>query len=169
MKALEKFGKNKYLKFAVFAFMFVCWLLPFVDKANYLTYEIIGQISVAVLAFVFLIIFKEIFLVLEIVLLFPFIYSHSMTVDQIPYHLFVSIGIFLLGLLLHIIIYKQKPNKPKFLLGFIAVAVALARPDSATSAGLPLGMILCVTYLLGSFTSTPFSKVYSSGDVVVRF
>lgn len=126
MKALEKFGKNKYLKFAVFAFMFVCWLLPFVDKANYLTYEIIGQISVAVLAFVFLIIFKEIFLVLEIVLLFPFIYSHSMTVDQIPYHLFVSIGIVLLGLLLHIIIYKQKPNKPKFLLGFIAVAVALA-------------------------------------------
>ena len=126
MQALEKISKKKYLKFAVFAFMFVCWLLPFVDKANYLTYEIIGQISVAVLAFVFLIIFKEIFLVLEIVLLFPFIYSHSMTVDQIPYHLFVVGGIVLLGLIIHMLIYKQKPNKPKFLLGFIAIAVSLA-------------------------------------------
>ena len=71
MQALEKKSKNKYLKFAIFAFMFVCWLLPFVDKANYMTYEVIGQIGIGVLAFIFLILFKDIYLVLEVVLLFP--------------------------------------------------------------------------------------------------
>ena len=126
MQALEKISKNKYLKFAVFAFMFVCWLLPFVDKGNYMTYEVIGQIGIGVLAFIFLILFKDIYLVLEVVLLFPFTFSHSMTVDKMPYHLFVVGGIVLLGLIIHMLIYKQKPNKPKFLLGFIAIAVSLA-------------------------------------------
>lgn len=126
MKALEKFERHGFLKFVIFAFMFLCWLLPFVDKTNYMTYEVIGQLGIGALVFLFLLLFKDTFLVLELVLLFPFTFSHSMTVDDMPKHLFVVVGLVILGLILHLIIYRQKPNKPKFLIGFIFIAISLA-------------------------------------------
>ena len=91
MKALEKIEKSNILKFIIFVLMFICWLLPFVDKANYLIYEQTSQIAIGVIVFLMLILFKDTFLVLETVLLFPFIFSHSMTADALPIHLFVVV------------------------------------------------------------------------------
>ena len=125
MKCLQKFEKNSFIKFGILVYAFLLWLLPFIDKANFAVYEQFGQVGMAVIAFLFLIIFKDTFFLLEMVLLFMFTFSRDMLATDIPMHIFIVLGLLALGLILHLIIYRQKPKKPKFMIGLSLLCISM--------------------------------------------
>ena len=97
-----KIGENnKYFKVIIFLYVFIWWFIPYITKNEYHIFEYIGQISISLIAMCFLIIFKDTFLALEIVLLFPFIFSKMVTYYTVPIPLIISIILLLIGIIIH--------------------------------------------------------------------
>ena len=106
MNIINKFKlneSNKYLKVIILLYVFIWWALPYITKNEYPIFDYIGQISISLIAMCFLIIFKDTFLTLEIVLLCPFIFSKMVTYYTVPIPLIISIILLLIGIVIHLI------------------------------------------------------------------
>ena len=115
---------NKYLKVIIFLYVFIWWFIPYITKNEYHIFEYIGQISISLIVMCFLIIFKDTFLALEIVLLFPFIFSKMVTYYTVPIPLVISIILLLIGLIIHLIKFKPKTKRGKFSIGLILFSLS---------------------------------------------
>lgn len=125
MYALEKYSNNKYVKIGILILIFLGWLIPYINKENYQIFEIIFQFIIGIMASIFLLIFKNTFLVLEIILLFPFMFSRGLTLYTIPIHLYILVPLLVISFVLHLVIFKQKLKKPLFLIGLILMLVSV--------------------------------------------
>ena len=125
MKILEEYSKSNIVRYFIVFVVFVSWLLPYTNQHDYLFYEDFGLVFVGIIAFLCLLLFKDTYYILEILLLVPFMFSHEMDLYTIPRTLYFVIGLVLLGFIIHIIIYKQKLKLPKFFFGFLLIGVSL--------------------------------------------
>ena len=121
MKILEEYSKSNIIRYFIVFVVFISWLLPYTNKNDYLFYENFGLVFVGIIAFLCLLLFKDTYYILEILLLVPFMFSHEMDLYTIPTTLYYVIGLVLLGFIIHIIIYKQKLKLPKFFIGFLLI------------------------------------------------
>ena len=127
MNIINKFKlneSNKYLKVIILLYVFIWWALPYITKNEYQVFEYIGQISISLIAMCFLIIFKDTFLTLEIVLLFPFIFSKMVTYYTVPIPLIISIILLLIGIVIHLIKYRPIIKRGKFSIGLILFSLS---------------------------------------------
>lgn len=125
MNRFEKYSNHWILKLGIFVVMFIGWLIPYLNRDNYVVSEVIGQVLVALIACGCLICFKNTFLVLEIVLLFPFMFSRGLTLYTIPLQLYIIIPMIVIAFIAHIILYRQKLSIPLFFVGIAAICVSL--------------------------------------------
>lgn len=125
MNKLEKYSNHFILKLGIFIVMFIGWLIPYLNKDNFMMPEVVGQVLVGVIACGCLICFKNTFLVLEIVLLFPFMFSRGLTLYTIPIQVYILVPMIVLAFIMHIIIYKQKLSVPLFIVGITAICISL--------------------------------------------
>ena len=125
MNKLDKITSHWGTKIVIFALMFLGWLLPYLCKDYLLSFEAIGQIIIAIIASACLLFCSDTFLVLEILILFPFMFARPLNVYIIPVHLYVVVGLVLASFVAHFIIHKTKFIWPKFMIGFIAIAVSM--------------------------------------------
>lgn len=125
MDKLEKYSNHLVLKLGIFVVMFICWLIPYLNEDNFLIPEVVGQVLVGLIACGCLICFKNTFLVLEIVLLFPFMFSRGLTLYTIPIQVYIIVPLLFLSFIAHIVIYKQKLSIPLFFVGIAVISVSL--------------------------------------------
>lgn len=125
MKILEDYSKSNIIRYFIVFVVFISWLLPFTNQNDYLFYEDFGLVFVGIIAFLCLLLFKDTYYILEILLLVPFMFSHEMDLYTIPRTLFYVIGLVLLGFIIHIFIYKQKLRTPKLFFGFLLIGISL--------------------------------------------
>lgn len=125
MKILEEFSKCNIIRYFIVFVIFISWLLPYTNKGDYLFYENFGLIFITLIAFLCLLLFKDTYYIIEIILLAPFMFSHEMGLYTIPPILYFLVGFIILGFFIHILLYKQKIKLPKFFFGFLLIAISL--------------------------------------------
>ena len=127
MAFLQKFSRSRALKFITFILVFIGWLLPYLARnfeQDFMLYEVIGQSIVGLTACLFLILFKDTFLVLEIVLLFPFMFARDLNMYTIPLQLFIIVPALLVSFIIHVVIHREKLRVPKMFLGMTLVLIS---------------------------------------------
>lgn len=125
MKILEEFSKCNIIRYFIVFVIFISWLLPYTNKGDYLFYENFGLVFISLIAFLCLLLFKDTYYIIEIILLVPFMFSHEMGLYTIPPILYFLVGFVILGFFIHILLYKQKLKLPKFFFGFLLIAISL--------------------------------------------
>lgn len=125
MSKFETFINHKSAKVLVFVLTYIGWLFPYVFREHLLTFEMISQILVASFACLCLLLCKDTFIVLEVILLFPFMFARPLNLYIIPTHLYFIVGMVLASFIAHFVIHKTKFTFPKFMIGFIAIGISL--------------------------------------------
>lgn len=164
MNKLEKYSNHWILKLGIFVVMFIGWLIPYLNRDNFMVSEVAGQVLVGLIACGCLVCFKNTFLVLEIVLLFPFMFSRGLTLYTIPIQLYIIVPMILLAFVAHVIIHKQKLSMPLFFIGLASICLSLCLGGILTSYEdklfktlllLVIGIALIVVYVFFSSTAKP--------------
>ena len=173
MNKLEKYSNHWALKLGIFVIMFICWLIPYLNKDNYVVPEVVGQVLVGLIACGCLICFKNTFLVLEIVLLFPFMFSRGLTLYTIPIQVYIIVPLLVLAFIAHIVIYKQKLSIPLFFIGIAAICVSLflggiltSYDDKVIKTLLLFAIGVCLLFVYAFFSSTTKTTFYDLAFVM---
>ena len=125
MNKFETFINHKSAKVLVFALTYIGWLFPYIFREHLLPLEMFGQILVASFACICLLLCKDTFIVLEVILLFPFMFARPLNLYTVPTHLYFIVGMVLASFIAHFVIHKTKFTFPKFMIGFIAIGISL--------------------------------------------
>ena len=164
---MEKLLKSKYYTLIVALIMFVFWQICFLSypKGNHVvstfitTTELIECIIIGLVCFSLLTFFENMYYVIPWITYTPFVFSRPFDTQTIPIGLFIAVGLFVIGIVIHIIRFKPKLKKGSFSLGFILLALAIILGGIGTKAtylgmqilfAIPASLALLAIYILFS-------------------
>lgn len=121
----ERLSKSAIFKVLILFIVFINWIFPFINTENYLFFENFGLVLVGVIGLLSLLFIKDTVLCLELVLLVPFMFSHSMNFYSVPVYLIICCGLVVIGMIAHLIIYKPRLKKPRLVVGLSLLAFSM--------------------------------------------
>lgn len=161
MEKVKSFLSSHHYLRIVALIMAIFWLLAFLSQkaiidANIFTIlenaEIlfIGIVCVLLLTF-----FKNSFYVIPWVILTPFVFSHPFDTYSVPFCLYISVGLLVLGFIINFIHFKPKLKFGNYGFGLMTLGLAMILGGIAINSDF---LITQVTFML--FAATAFIIVY---------
>lgn len=98
-------------------------------KAENLALLVIGSAI-----FLLLLLCKNTKIVIPLILFTPFVFSHPFDAYTVPSNLYLCVGLVLLGLVIHLIRYREKFKFGRFFIGLLSLCLALMLGGIATKA-----------------------------------
>ncbi len=133
IKEKIKRGLDSRYYFPIITFLvFVFWFVPYLLQQRWEitgtivdVLEGIGLFIISTIALLILVLFEKTFYAIPIITLVPFMFSHPFDVYTSPICLYISLGLFALGLIIHFILYKTKLKFGHFLSGLLILGLGI--------------------------------------------
>lgn len=161
-KALKTIFKKTYLLVILLVFYFF-WVNPYLqihkqaENSILLKAENFALLTIGIAVFLSLLFLKNTKIIVPIIMFTPFVFSHPFDAYTVPFSLYIVAGSTIVGLVIHLILYREKINKGRFFIGLVILCLALMLGGIATKAEYlvkQLGfVVLCSLGLLFFYTS----------------
>lgn len=168
-KEKRRFGSQLYI--LIFTILiFGLWLVSFLAYNNFLEIYIgslkldmdWGVVVLGLLAVILLLSSNDCYYVGALVMFVPFVFAHPMSPYTVPVSLVIAIGLAIVGIILHLIIYRPKFSFGSFTIGITLLAIGMALGGLLTNpenfkTQLPIMVVICLVCMFAYlfFASNP--------------
>ncbi len=138
-KSLKTIFEKTYLLVILLVFYFF-WVNPYLqihkqaENSILLKAENFALLTIGIAVFLSLIFCKNIKIIVPIIIFTPFVFSHPFDAYTVPFSLYVVAGSTIVGLVIHLILYREKINMGRFFIGLAILCLSLILGGIATKA-----------------------------------
>lgn len=140
---MAKLGKTIFEKtyFAIVLVVFYFfWAIPYLQINKQVESNIIikaenfALLAIGITIFLLLLTCKNTKVVIPLILFIPFIFAHPFDAYTVPFNLYLIVGIVIIGMIIHLIRYREKFSFGRFFIGLLILCFSLMLGGIATKA-----------------------------------
>ena len=131
---MAKLGKTIFEKtyFAIVLVVFYFfWAIPYLQINKQAESNIIikaenfALLAIGITIFLLLLTCKNTKVVIPLILFIPFIFAHPFDAYTVPFNLYLIVGIVIIGMIIHLIRYREKFSFGRFFIGLLILCFSL--------------------------------------------